>query len=124
MARGGKDSDTALAALLLYVTNPHSPPWRGGRSLAATFPLLLRIELDHGLRELEIFREREGSYLASLNGSEHRFEIDELDADTIRYRSGGVTERIKYLRDGERLYFQHRGITHSVRDLTLAATSR
>jgi geranyl-CoA carboxylase alpha subunit len=121
LARGDDDSDAALAALLLYVTNPHAPPWRGGRSLAATFPLLLRIELDRLARELEIFREREGSYLARLNGSEHRFEIDELSDDTIRFRSHGVTERVKYLRDGERLYFQHRGITRSVRDLTLAA---
>jgi geranyl-CoA carboxylase alpha subunit len=121
LARGDSDADAALAVLLLYVTNPHSPPWRGGRSLAATFPLLLRIELDRGLWELEIFREREGSYLASLDGGEHRFEIDELSADTIRFRSHGVTERVKYLRDGKRLYFQHRGITRSVRDLTLTA---
>ena len=30
--------DVALAALLLDVTDPHAPPWRGGRTLAATFP--------------------------------------------------------------------------------------
>ena len=34
----------ALAALLLYVTNPHAPPWRPGRSLAATFPFAVRID--------------------------------------------------------------------------------
>jgi len=121
LARGDTDSDAALAALLLYVTNPHAEPWRGGRSLAATFPLPLRIELDRGLLELEIFREREGSYLASLDGGEHRFEIDEPDGDMIRFRESGITEKIKYLRHGDRLYFQHRGITRSVRDLTLAA---
>ncbi len=32
-------SEAALAALLLFVTDPHAPPWQGGRSLAATFPL-------------------------------------------------------------------------------------
>jgi geranyl-CoA carboxylase alpha subunit len=121
LARGDHDSDAALAALLLYVTNPHSPRWRDGRSLAVTFPLSLRIELDRTLRELEIFREREGSYLARENGGEHRFEIDELGDDTIRFRGRGITESVKYLRHGEHLYFQHRGITRSVRDLTLAA---
>ncbi len=35
-------SDAALAALLLYVTDAHAPPWRGGRSLAATFPVPVR----------------------------------------------------------------------------------
>jgi geranyl-CoA carboxylase alpha subunit len=124
LARGDSDSDVALAALLLYVSNPHSPPWRGGRSLAATFPLLVRIELDRAQRELEIFRERDGSYLASLNGSDHRFEIDEITEfgdDIIRFRKSGVTERVRYLRHGDHLYFLHRGITRSVRDLTLAA---
>src|SRR5437762_8469883 len=46
--RAGESSEAALAALLLYVTNPHAPPWRGGRSLAATFPLATRIELEIG----------------------------------------------------------------------------
>jgi geranyl-CoA carboxylase alpha subunit len=124
LARGDSEADAALAALLLYVTNPHSPPWRGGRSLAATFPLLLRIELDRAVLELEIFREREGSYVAGLNGSEHRFEIEEINEfgdDIVRFRAGGITEKVRYLRDGDHLYFQRRGITRSVRDLTLAA---
>src|SRR6185503_8131865 len=32
-----------------------------------------------------------------------------------------VIERADYWRDGDRLWFLHRGTTHSVRDLTLAA---
>src|SRR4029077_8045834 len=42
--------DAALTALLLYVTNPHAPPWRNGRSLAATFPLAVRVDLGHGVQ--------------------------------------------------------------------------
>src|SRR4029079_19749294 len=42
--RADRGRDIALAALLLYVTNPHAPPWQRGRSLAATFPLGLRID--------------------------------------------------------------------------------
>ena len=36
-------SEAALAALLLYVTDRHAPPWRNGRTLAATFPLPVRL---------------------------------------------------------------------------------
>jgi geranyl-CoA carboxylase alpha subunit len=119
--RGNMAFDAALAALLLYVTSPHAPPWRNGRSLAATFPVPLRIEFDHGLHELEIARERDGSYVASLDGGEHRFEIDELGGDSIRFRIGGHTESAKFFREEDRLYILHRGITLAVRDLTLAA---
>ncbi|MBR1276425.1 acetyl-CoA carboxylase biotin carboxylase subunit [Bradyrhizobium sp. AUGA SZCCT0283] len=114
------DAGAALAALLLYVTNPHAPPWRSGRSLAATFPLTMRIDLGRGVLEVDIVRERDGSYVASLGG-EQRFDIDELDRDTIRFRTDGMMESARFLRDGDRLYILHRGTTIAVRDLTLAA---
>jgi geranyl-CoA carboxylase alpha subunit len=113
--------DAALTALLLYVTNPHAPPWRNGRSLAATFPLAVRVDLGHGVQEIEIVRERDGGYSAGLNGDTHRFEIDELGRDRIRFHSGGVMESARFLRDGDRLYVLHRGLTLTARDLTLAA---
>jgi geranyl-CoA carboxylase alpha subunit len=122
LAKGKVSScDIALAALLLYVTDPHAPPWRSGRTLAATYPLPLRIELDHAIHDLEIARERDGGYVASLDGGEHRFEIDELDRDGIRFRGNGLMESARFFRDGDRLYILHRGITVAVRDLTLAA---
>jgi geranyl-CoA carboxylase alpha subunit len=111
----------ALAALLLYVTNPHAPPWRSGRSLAVAFPLTTRIDLGHGVHEVDIVRERDGGYVANLDGGEQRFEIDELGRDTIRFRTDGMMASAKFLRDGDRLYILHRGTTMSVRDLTLAA---
>jgi geranyl-CoA carboxylase alpha subunit len=114
-------SEVALAAVLLYVTDANAPPWRGGRSLAATFPVPLRIEFDHGIHDLEIGRERDGGYLASLGGSAHRFEIDELGSDRIRFRSNGLMESARFFRDGARLHILHRGIPLSVCDLTLAA---
>jgi geranyl-CoA carboxylase alpha subunit len=114
-------SDIALAALLLYVTDPHAPQWRSGRTLAATFPLPLRIELRGGIHDLEIVRERDGGYIVSLDGGQYRFEIEELSRDSIRFRSNGLMESAKFLRDGDRLYILHRGVTVSVRDLTLAA---
>jgi geranyl-CoA carboxylase alpha subunit len=118
-----KDTSTeaALAALLLYVTDPSAPPWRRGRTLAAAFPVPVRVAFDDGIHDLEVVRERDGGYLANFNGGEHRFEVDELGCDTIRFRTGGLMESARYFRDGDHLYVLHRGITRSVRDLTRAA---
>jgi geranyl-CoA carboxylase alpha subunit len=121
LARKDAPSEPAFAALLLHVSNPHAPPWRGGRSLAVTFPLPMRIEIDHAAHELELFREREGCYVVAAKGSEYRFEIDAVDDEIIRVRSNGVMESATFHRGGDRLYFLHRGLTHVVRDLTLAA---
>jgi geranyl-CoA carboxylase alpha subunit len=119
--RATDKAEAALAALLLYVTNPHAPPWRSGRSLAAMFPLTMRIDLGHGVHEVDIVRERDGSYIASLSDGEQRFEIDDLGRDTIRFRTDEIMDSAKFLRDGGRLYILHRGATIAVRDLTLAA---
>ena len=114
-------ADIGLAALLLYVSHPHAPPWRNGRTLAATFPLAVRIGLGEVVHEAEIVRERDGSYVADVAGEAQRFEIEELGCDAIRFHKDGVTEQAKFLRDGDRLHILHRGVTLSFRDLTLAA---
>jgi geranyl-CoA carboxylase alpha subunit len=114
-------SQVALATLLLYVTNPHAPPWRSGWSLAASFPVPLRIEIDHVITDLDVVRERSGCYRVSTDGDEHRFEIDDVGRNAIRFDSGGVMDKAKFLRDGDHLYILHRGLTLSVRDLTFAA---
>jgi geranyl-CoA carboxylase alpha subunit len=119
--RANDKAEAALAALLLYVTNPHAPPWRSGRSLAATFPLTMRLDLGHGALEVDIVRGRDGGYVAVVDSSELRFEIDELGRDAIRFRTDGMMESARFLRDGDRLYILHRGVTMAVRDLTLAA---
>jgi geranyl-CoA carboxylase alpha subunit len=113
--------EVGLAALLLHVTGHHAPPWQKGRTLAAIFPSPARIELNQRIHALEIARERDGGYAASFNGHEIRFEIDEVGGDSIRFRIDGLTESTRFCRDGDRLYFLHRGVTRSVRDLTLAA---
>jgi geranyl-CoA carboxylase alpha subunit len=113
--------DVALAALLLYASDPEAPPWRKGRTLAAVFPIPVRIEFGHTVHDLEIVRQRDGGYVANLDGNEHRFEIDALGSDRIRFRRNDLMESARFLRDRDRLYILHRGITHSVRDLTLAA---
>jgi len=118
-----ESSDVALAALLLYVTDLHAPPWRKGRTLTATFPVSARIEQNQRIHELEIVRERDGGYVVASDGEEVGFEIDELGRDTIRYRINGLMESARFFRDGDRLYFLHRGNTHSVRDLTLSAAT-
>jgi geranyl-CoA carboxylase alpha subunit len=120
-SRGNAGSGAALAALLLHVSDPCAPPWRGGRSLAATFPVPARVELDQRIHEMEIARDRDGCYVASLDGGEHRFEIEALGATSIRFRGNGIAESADFCRDRDRLYILYRGITVAVRDLTLAA---
>ena len=66
-------------------------------------------------------RERDGGYVAGIEGGEQRFEVDELGRDTIRFRTDGLMESARFLRDGDRLHILHRGATIAVRDLTLAA---
>jgi geranyl-CoA carboxylase alpha subunit len=113
--------DVALAGLLLYVTHPHAPIWRDGRSLAATFPTPVRIEVDGHGRELEISRQRDGGYVVAIAGETHQFEIDELTPTAIRYRHGGVMDTAQFLRDGDWLHLQRRSGPLTVIDLTLAA---
>jgi geranyl-CoA carboxylase alpha subunit len=119
--RAEENAQAALATLLLYVTNAHAPHWRSGRSLAATFPLTMRVDFGHGVKEIDIVRERGGGYVAAVDGSESRFEIDELSRDTIRFRSDGLMSSARFLRDGDRLSILHRGVTIAAHDLTLAA---
>jgi geranyl-CoA carboxylase alpha subunit len=119
--RADETADVALATLLLHVTDRHAPPWRKGRTLAATFPVPVRIDLGGKIHEAEIVRERDGGYVASVSGKDVRFEIDELDRDSIRFCVDGLAESARFLRDPDRLYFLHRGSSNSVRNLTLAA---
>jgi geranyl-CoA carboxylase alpha subunit len=109
-----------LAGLLLTLTNSFAPKWRGGRSLATTFPVPVRVELDHGVHDIEIVRERDGSY-QGLENKLYRVEIHSVSNDTVRFTGNGLTESLKWSRDGDRLYFLCRGDTLAVRDLTMAA---
>jgi geranyl-CoA carboxylase alpha subunit len=111
----------ALAAVLLYVSDIHAPPWRSGRSLAAAFPLPLRFELDGVVHDAEVGRERDGGHYANLENTPYRVEIDGLDGDSVRIRCNGHAEQLKWSRDGDRLFLLHRGVTLAIRDLTRAA---
>jgi len=113
-------AEAEFAALLLYVTDPFAPTWKPGRSLAAAFPVPVRVELDGAVHEIEIVRERDGSY-RGLENAPYRIEVHAVDGDTIRFSRDGLAESVKFLRDRDRLYFLHHGATIAVRDLTLAA---
>jgi geranyl-CoA carboxylase alpha subunit len=117
----GVASNAALAALLLTITHPAARPWRSGRSLAAAFPIPLRVEIDGTVHELELLRHREGGYRVNNARHEHGFVLAQLTPETIHFQSGAVIESAEYYRDGSRLFFLHRGVTHTVRDVTLSA---
>jgi geranyl-CoA carboxylase alpha subunit len=109
-----------LAGLLLTLTNPFAPKWQSGRSLAATFPVPVRVELDHGVHDVDIVRERDGSY-QGLENTLYRVEVHSVGSDTVRFTGNGLTESFKWSRDGNRLDFLYRGSTITAHDLTLAA---
>ncbi|MEP6837909.1 MAG: acetyl-CoA carboxylase biotin carboxylase subunit [Bradyrhizobium sp.] len=112
--------ETFLAGLLLYLTNPFAPRWQSGRSLAATFPLPVRVGLDHGVHDVDIVRDRDGSY-QGLENKIYRVEVHSVGNDTVRFTSNGLMESFKWSRDGNRLHFLYRGNTITAHDLTLAA---
>ena len=117
----GVASNAALAALLLTITHPDARRWRSGRTLAAVFPIPLRVETGGTVHELELLRHREGDYRVRDGGREHDFELEQLTPETVRFRNGAIIESSEYYRDGARLHFLHRGVTHTAHDLTLAA---
>jgi geranyl-CoA carboxylase alpha subunit len=73
------------------------------------------------VHEVELLRHREGGYRVNDGGREHGFALEQLTPESIRFQNGAVIESAEYFRDGDRLYFLHRGLTHTARDLTLAA---
>lgn len=116
-------SDETLAALLLYVSDPCAPPWRPGRSLAATFPVAMRFMIGEQVSEVEIARMRDGSYTAG-NGSLQQIEIDALAPHEIRIHAEGLTDTIRYHRLDDRLFILREGAVIAVQDLTRAAPER
>jgi geranyl-CoA carboxylase alpha subunit len=113
-------AEAALAAVLLYVSDIHAPPWRSGRSLTAAFPLPVRFELDGAIHDAEVGRDRDGGYYAGLENQLYRVEIHASDGDAIRISRNGRDESFKWSRDGDRLFLLHRGVTLAIRDLTRA----
>jgi len=117
-------AEAALAALLLFVSDPHAPAWRGGRSLAPAFPLPMRLRIGETVHDLEIARRRDGGYIVKDDGKPHDFDIDQLSDETIRFRCNGLMDTAGWFRDGADLYLLHRGIPIAVRDLTRAAPDK
>ena len=117
-------TNDALAALLLYVTDPHAASWRAGRSLATTFAMLMRFTIDGEACEIEIARTREGDYAIGSNGEGRRIAIAALDGGIIRVKADGLTESVRYHRDDSHLYILRDGAVLTVRDLTRAAPER
>uniref|UniRef100_Q07PD7 Carbamoyl-phosphate synthase L chain, ATP-binding protein n=1 Tax=Rhodopseudomonas palustris (strain BisA53) TaxID=316055 RepID=Q07PD7_RHOP5 len=113
-----------VAALLLYVSDRHAPPWRKGRSLAATFPTRLKIDIDGTLADLDVHRERDGSYWVRAGDKVVSFELDACSDTELRFRARGLSESATFHRDGDRLYVQRLGVTSTVRDLTRAPPAR
>src|SRR5262249_46903300 len=88
----GVASSAALAALLLAVTHPLARSWRGGRTLAAAFPIPLRLDIAGKVHEAELLHLREGGYRVNEGGHEHGFALEQLTVDTVRFQNGAIIE--------------------------------
>ena len=86
-ATRGRTRTLALVALLIYVTDLTRR--RGGAvgRWRRPYPLPLRFKLD-GRPDIEVARDRGGGYVVRQAESELMFELDALDRDTIRFRTG------------------------------------
>jgi geranyl-CoA carboxylase alpha subunit len=114
----------ALAALLIYATGRGHHPWRGGRALRPSFPLPVRIEMGGATHEIEVIRQRDGSYAVWESGRAWSIAINRLMDTEIGFETSGLGGAATFLRHGDRLFILHRGKTISARDLTLAAPER
>ena len=87
-------------------------PWRSGRTLAATFPLRFGSSL--GPMASMISRSCASATAVTsqrFEGGEHRFEIDELGPRHHPLPQQRRDGSARFLRDGDRLYVLHRGVT-------------
>ena len=80
--RGGAGGVAALCQ------QPYAPPWRGGRSLAATFPVAARLESIDGFTRSRSCASATAAMSQAARAT-HPFEIDELGGDGIRFRRDG-----------------------------------
>ena len=123
-ARNDGVTPEALAALLIYATGRGHHPWRGGRALRPSFPLPVRIEMGGASHEMEVLRQRDGSYAVSESGRVWSIAINRLTDSEIGFETNGLGGAATFLCDGDRLFILHLGKTISARDLTLAAPAK
>ena len=115
-------ADDALAALLLFVTDAHAARWQSGRSLAASFPTAIRFSrAGSPAIDWDVVREREGTYVARHETATVAITIDDLAEGVLRCRrQDGVSQTVRFCRDGDHLHLLDRGTVVTFRDLTRA----
>jgi geranyl-CoA carboxylase alpha subunit len=112
----------ALAALLLFVTDPHAPPWQAGRSLAADFAAPLRFGVGEETFDADVGRSRDGSYNVALHGHAMTMHVAALDGECLRYAGGdGVLQSVRFHRRADQLELLLGGTVRTIRNLTRAA---
>jgi geranyl-CoA carboxylase alpha subunit len=112
----------ALAALLLFVTDPHAPPWQSGRSLAADFATPLRFGVGEETFDADVARSRDGSYNVAVDGHAMTLHVAGLDRECLRYAAGdGVLQSVRFDRQADQLELLVDGTVRTIRNLTRAA---
>jgi geranyl-CoA carboxylase alpha subunit len=114
----------AVAALLVHVAAIGPVHARQGGSLAHRYPIPMRFELDGGLAEPVIRRERGDVFRIAVEKSAYALTLTALEGDTVRFAHQGVVTSADFACRGNDLFFRFGGVTSHVRDLSHAAVMK
>ena len=118
----------AVGALLLFQGMALDP--RHGREglashpLAHRLPLPMRLAVDGRPVAATILRTSARRVEVEIDGRRHRFELGAQDASALRFSVEGLHLEARFVRDGDRLWFQHRGRSAAVVDRTRAPPTK
>jgi geranyl-CoA carboxylase alpha subunit len=115
-------SDTALAALVLYVTDTAPRHRASVRHLGPPLPIPMVMETGGEKVAAEIHRNRDGRYHIDAEGRAVTLAVEAVEPTAIRLRHGDAVLRFGFYRDGRALYLQRGADPVAVRDLTRVAT--
>jgi geranyl-CoA carboxylase alpha subunit len=115
------DTLAGIAALALHVTDGAIGAFRLGRSLASTFPVPLRFDIEGRTVDAVLCRDRDGLFAIEAAGQVIVVELDLVTEDRMRFRVDGVQEAIGYARTGNELHLAWRGGMIHVSDRSRAA---
>ncbi len=113
----------ALAAVLLLETSPGARRDAGG-ALTPALPIALRCEIDGHAQTATLTRWGASGHEVLLGAQRTVIDVIELAASHARFVCEGVMETAAWLRDDERLWLAHRGVSFEIVDTTRAPSAR
>ena len=124
-AAGEEGHFLAVAALLLFQSaatdTRHAAGGLGSHPLAHRLAVPLRLYVFGGPVSATVTRISPRRVRVDAGRGVREFDLVEQDATTLRFICDGVLEQARFVREGDRVWFQHRGQSMRADDRTLAA---